>query len=440
MNKERWLEAVDRLPRTLSAIERVGLQGDRDAAFAIWQLIARAPGPIRKIYERLSEAQVLAQADSVASRLGEPDFGFSAEGVGTASREAMLLLAGHLRALDLLLAQTDLGSIGPHPEEDHEATSDGERAFLVPIGRQLWRETPTPEADFRAFSKRGFVRHRVIPAEVDGAQVILKRAHWLGVRDEPKAFGAVLFPELAFTTDDDDTSFLVIGVQCEGMTELVDLAIRDTHRNACMGTVFPELTVDDDTRNRIIGQLRSKPWLDDGHVDTHDRTPAFVVAGSWHLKRGEHHYNLATVLDGDGNPLAEYAKRLAFTDDENRVERIEPGEKLPVLVFDNCLIAFGICLDFCDRRYEHVYDQLDVDYVLIPSCGGDRTMEGHLRNAELLWLRRASLTMVVQQAYPPREDRAPGYLLPPRDKLAANPDQLVENSPWSVLTSVQSRR
>jgi predicted amidohydrolase len=225
------------------------------------------------------------------------------------------------------------------------------------------------------------------------------------------------------------------------MEELVASAIRDAHRERCIAAVFPELTIDDDMRQRIAELLGSKPWLgEDSASDEVQRTPALVVAGSWHRERDGHHYNITSVLDGDGNPIADYAKRLPFTDERDRIERIESGEELLVLIFDNCAIGFGICLDFCDRRYEQVYDQLDIDFVLIPSCGNDRTMEGHIRNAELLWMKRASRTMVVQQAYPARKDDAPGYVLPPKGKIATDPAQLVEAKPWSVVTTLEGGR
>lgn len=449
MNKERWLRAIQELPAQLAMLDPNEHQAQRDAVLGFWQLIAAASSPIRKTYERIGERELRAHAEQALAVLGRPGFGFDAKGIGSDTRLGMLRLAAHLRALDLALSDADLGSISGIAE-DYLVSFGDEDGYLIAVSRQLWRDstppvddttatdpkpehTPPPD-DFRPFSQRGLVRHRLIPTEVDGARVRLRRLQWPGVRDRLKHFGAVLFPSLDFDCDEDDTSFLVRGVSCAGQEAIIADALRESHLGRCFGTIFPELTISPDDCRAIVGQLRAKPWLETS-PEADARTPALVVAGSWHVERDGSHYNLATLLDGDGNPLGEYIKRLPFTDPDGRIERIESGEELVVLVFETCLIAFGICLDFCDRRYQNCYDALDVDFVLVPSCGNDSTMKGHIRNAELLWLRRTSLSVVVQQAYPLRSDMNPGYLLPPAIKIASDPRQLVCAVPWTILTS-----
>jgi predicted amidohydrolase len=334
-----------------------------------------------------------------------------------------------------------LGEIPSNPAAEWTVELGDRKAYLVPLQRQLWRVAPEPARDFRPFSQRGFQKHRLIPAKIDGADVILKRLDWLGSSDAPRHFGAALFPQLTFICDEDATSFLVTRVECKALSQIIKEAICGTHQSRCIATVFPELTIDDDARKRIEMLLREKPWVDredeqepEALPQLPPRTPALIVAGSWHYRVEDGYANIASIYNGNGDLLLKYKKRLPFVDQHNREERIVSGDELAVIVMDNCLIAFGICFDFCNRRQNSVYDDLDVDLVLVPSCGHDTTMKGHISNAETLQIRRKSRTMVVQQAYPKRCDGI-GYVPPPTERIASLPSELVEKRPWSVVSA-----
>jgi hypothetical protein len=128
---------------------------------------------------------------------------------------------------------------------------------------------------------------------------------WLESNETTRRFGAALFPRLKFIRDEDTTSFLVTKVKCKTLSQIIEQAIRNTHHSGCMATLFPELTIDDDARGRIQTLLQDKPWMDEPDDEADEslpppRTPALVIAGSWH-RRVEHGYaNIASIYNGDG--------------------------------------------------------------------------------------------------------------------------------------------
>jgi len=436
-DRSGWVDAVRELRGTLETIDRTERDGIAQAMFAIWRTLARAPTPFQKLYERIPEDELLEHAHQLTRALKDPGFGFTPS---FQDRRSLIRSVGaQLRALEELNAVVGLGEIASDPAKEWTVKFGDEKAYLVPLERPLWRLAPDPALDLRPFNQRGLQKHRVIPAKVDGADVVLKRLAWLGTKAPLLRFGAALFPRLRFTCEEDQMSFLVTGIRCTKLHEVIENAVRETHQSGCMATLFPELTIDDDARALIERLLQEKPWIDEESEDNpgaeaRPRTPALVVAGSWHRPTPDGHANIATVLDGDGNLLLEQAKRLPFVDEKNLEERIVSGEELAVLVLDGCLIAFGICLDFCNRRQKSVYDDLDVDLVLVPSCGNDSTMKGHISNAETLLIRRKTRTMVVQQAYPKRRGGI-GYVLPPTTKIAPRPSKLVEKRRWSIVST-----
>jgi hypothetical protein len=56
--------------------------------------------------------------------------------------------------------------------------------------------------------------------------------------------------------------------------------------------------------------------------------------------------------------------------------------------------------DFCERVLDGAFRDLDVDYALIPSCGGNTTMQGHIDTARDMAKRFRCRSFVVQQPYP----------------------------------------
>ncbi|GGZ32308.1 hypothetical protein GCM10011273_18030 [Asticcacaulis endophyticus] len=278
-----------------------------------------------------------------------------------------------------------------------------------------------------------------MPAKVDGSDVKPIRIDSLELADRDMRFGAALFPALTVIKDETHDSFIITGVNCSEMKGVVGEALKQSFMSGCIATMFPELTIDLNTRCEIETLLIRKPWLygEDGEraevVNGLPRTPAMIVAGSWHEAVGEAYQNVATIYGGNGKPLVRYTKRSIFSDENDRSERIECGGEFVLLVLDDALIAFGICLDFCNLEQPSPYAELSADLILVPSFGNRTTMAGHINNAQQVLIRQKSRTFVVQQMDKLEGDFL-GYVLPPALKIQDNADLLRVGSPWNLIT------
>lgn len=384
--------------------------GLREAMLLVWARLAMASTTIKHLYSHHRESEILAFAATLDMQAS--DYGLSFDGT-EGYGEIVKRLGGCLRAMEREYTENDLGSRPTDPSQwrvDH----GGHSAHLIPMGRVAWRETKDPSRDMRSFDQRGLLRLRFVPAIVDGATVSIKRADRVAKR-LPPGFGAVLFPESTFDSCETATKFFIQGVTIPNGDAIITSACKSAHTDACLATVFPELMVDPDARRRIRSHLVSKPWLSDGELPG---APGIVVAGSWHeVENDGRRYNIATVYDGHGEEVARHKKRMAYKDQDGRVEDIQHGTELTLLVLEEALFGFGICLDFCNRCYHTPYGWLDVDFVIVPSCGNDTTMDGHIRTAKDLHNERNTRSFVVQQAYPPLQDVA-GYVLNPDGRTA----------------------
>jgi predicted amidohydrolase len=406
ITKAQWRTSAFGIPGQLARIDRSGIDGGlREIIFLVWKTIATAPSDIKHLYAQVREAEILSAAASFDIYLPSCGLAF----VGSESdREIVRLFGACLRALEREFTELDLGSRLPDPNDECRVEHDGEAAFLVPMGRLAWREAKDPKVDSRPFDQRGILRLRLIPSVVDGATVRLVRPDVFTKRDAAR-FGAVLFPKANFRCEGTATTFIVNSVEIPEAIGIIRQACESAHSSECLTTVFPELTIDPQSRDLIHDLLSRKPWLDKSCVPI---APSFVVAGSWHEQIATGHINVATAFDGHGEELLRHKKRFAYKDPEGRFEAIEPGDEFAILVLPDGLFAFGICLDFCNRCFNTAYGQLDVDFVIVPSCGDSKTMDSHIRTARDLHDSRKMRAFVVQQAYP-RVRRAAGYVLNP---------------------------
>jgi predicted amidohydrolase len=426
ISRAQWRSDALSIPEKLSQISRSGPDGGlRESIFLLWKSLAAAPSDIKHLYSQVREAQISSMA--AAFDMGRPDYGLAFTG-NEADIEIVGRLGGGLRALEQEFSELDLGS-RPVDPNDWRIEHAGESAFLVPMGRLAWRQPKDPQQDTRPFDQRGLVRLRVIPTIVDGARVRLVRPDHLGMREMPR-FGAVLFPEVEFTCTETETTFVVEKVQISGAPVIIGNACKAAHSSDCLTAVFPELTIDPQSRELIRNLLIGKPWHTESKVPI---APAFVVAGSWHEPSGAGFANVATVFDGHGEELLRHRKRFAYKDPAGRYEAIQAGDEFAILVLDGALFAFGICLDFCNRCYDTVYGRLDVDFVVVPSCGDENTMKSHIRTANDLHDSRKTRSFVVQQAYPPVPPDV-GYVLNPDGNPAGwTVAGLLKAVPWSVF-------
>lgn len=423
---EQWRKNAFGIPAALRAVRRNQADdGLPQAMLVVWAALAMASGTIKHLYSLVRESDILRCAAALDLQL--PDYGLSFCG-NESIEEVVKRLGGCLRAMELEYTEWDLGSRPINPAS-WLVTQGGHSAFLVPIGRLAWRDAKDPAQDMRNFDQRGLLRLRFIPSVVDGATVRIVRADRVA-QPSMSAFGAVLFPKATFDCHETATKFFVKGVGIPNGPAIIAAACKSAHDDVCLTAVFPELMIDLQSRRLIQSQLAEKPWLTDGEVP---RAPGFVVAGSWHEKHGKVRYNIATIYDGHGVELARHKKRMAYKDPHGRVEDIRHGTEFVVLVLEEALFGFGICLDFCNRCYHTTYGWLDVDFVIVPSCGSDVTMDGHIRTAKDLHNERNTRSFVVQQAYPPLQEAA-GYVLNPDGNPAAwSVNGLLVAVPWSVF-------
>ncbi|MGY4627224.1 hypothetical protein [Bradyrhizobium sp. USDA 4486] len=300
------------------------------------------------------------------------------------------------------------------------------------MSRLTWGSPKSPDKDIRPFDQRGLTKVRLIPSTVDGASVnLIRRDHV----DEPssvstKVFGATVFADPKFSCTETETTFVVDAVELSNRDAVIANACAAAHVDGSLACVFPELMIDPTARAMIGDLLAKKPWVK-GDVPT---SPKFVVAGSWHEMEAGKLFNIATVFNGHGKVLLRHKKRYPYTDPDGRAEKIHFGKEFAILVLDDALVAFGICLDFCNRCFSTVYGELDVDFVIVPSCGNAATMEGHIITAKDLHRARKARSFVVQQAYPPVENGS-GFVLNPDGKPKGwEPDLLLVAAPGSTFT------
>jgi hypothetical protein len=433
-SNDAWRASALQLPESLKTIKRSdsGVH-NRVALFALWRQIALAPAPIQHLYGQISENTIRETAEQFEKLLGYPNWGLTLKGADD-DQEIVKNIGGLLRALDLYLKQFLSGSHTPTPNDDWRVEWNGEEAFLIPLARLPWRAPKGEEKDFRPFSQRGLLCSRIVPAAVDGANVRLYYPDRIARIDQELTFGAALFPQLSFDIVDSSGAFRVTGVSAPDLAKNIAEACEGACAAQCLAAVFPELTINDTSLRQIKRLLAGKPWWE-GERGSFRAAP-IVVAGSWHEAFQSGYVNVATVLDGEGNLLLRHQKRFAYRDDEGRPEDIIPGQELSILVLNEGLFSFGICLDFCHRGFETPYGELDVDFVLVPSCGNAATMEGHVRTACDLHDRRKTRSFVVQQAFPEISEGI-GYVLcpdgAPKGKSSAD---LAEARSWSICKTV----
>lgn len=429
ITRAQWRTEALGVPGRLGGIDRSGPdEGIRESIFLLWKAIATAPTDVKHLYSRVVEAEILETSGSFDMRVA--DYGLAFRG-SESDREIVRALGGSLRRLELEFTALDLGARPVDPNDDWRVEHGGDSVFLVPMGRLAWRGVRDPRRDLRPFDQRGVLRLRLIPTVIDGAKVRLVRPDDLGRHDAAR-FGAVLFPKAKFECAETPTTFIVTSVVIPGAAGIIAGACESAHSSRCLTAVFPELTIDPQSRDLIRDLLLTKPWIAGPAVPA---APSLVVAGSWHEPIDGGIINVATVFDGHGDLLLRHKKRYAYKDPDGRFEPIQPGDEFAILVLDDGLFAFGICLDFCNRCFNTVYGELDVDFVIVPSCGDGKTMDSHIRTARDLHDARKTRAFVVQQAHPGLRNAA-GYVLnPDGNSLGWTVKGSLQKQSWSLFTA-----
>jgi len=436
MTFDEWLMQASTLSGAHSNLAGLTESTVSRALIQLHRLICSAPTSLHVAYKRVPEALLMREAERREGRIVNGDYGWTLP-PSRSEEDCALAVGSQIRALDRILLTTAKSHLGP-PSDPMEWLCSEERVFVVP--RKHPRQPVAAKRDGQAYSRRGLLCHRLIPREAHGYEVDLVQHGTIPPVAGPLAgvapLGAALFSGLNLKIEKSRKGFVVTDAVCHDSSGTVVGQIEAAIAEGCFGIVWPELTVPPQLRGVIADALRGRA------LETDDRpAPQVVVAGTWHETSRRKVKNVATIFDGYGNITLRYEKFIPYEDKNLGVEKIVPGNKIPVLVTDDQLIAFAICKDFCDLSVNLPYPELDVDLVIVPSMGGDTTMTGHQDTAKKIRVRYGAHTFVVQQADSGHaEGERLGYVLPLLDDpMALKPSDLQQFVTWKSYSWTTTR-
>jgi hypothetical protein len=402
MGKDIVLPLVRQINQRLQACNVHDPDQLRDVIAILYSGLATFSASVLQDYDRFPEHALRDAALRRADHVGS---------AGLVIDEAQPLLDGAvlLRAVEQIALQFDRAIEGDEDGDLELAwrTSDGQH-YVVP------RVTPLENIDGKRFTRRALIAHRVIPAVADGLTVRLHRS--LAVAGAGAAqqrregsrprYGAAFFPELLATLSPGDGDFTIASVSGFDGPAMIADQVRLSRGDACLAIVWAELTMSEDSLAAVRSEL-SDQALDDGI------SPDFVVAGSWHQTVGGHRRNVSHVLDGGGSDIFQVFKWAKFKLG-GRVEAIEPGSEIPILVTESELTVMAICRDFLLLDKEPPYCMINADIAIVPSMAPSEseavTMAGHEATAKTMSIRFGTQTLVVSQP-PSPEQGSTGHVL-----------------------------
>ncbi|WP_105405163.1 hypothetical protein [Neorhizobium sp. T7_12] len=422
-----WLEGVNRQLRLAGQKDATTLRGLKEIIFGLWSVMQASDATIRDYFRSYPEGD-LVKAASVLDLAGCLAEITAPADNARATRAVFKDLAARLRALENLFYAEHNGATAKNSAA-YEVEFDGRRGYFLD-----WAPKNRTPGEKGTFAKRALARSRILPRAIGNAEV---KIH---VLDDPRGalrasagatklhFGAGLFQDLKFQMQYNDDGFIVDGVTCAGQAQTIGNQLVAATQAGCSGVVYPELTITGDVLEGICATIAG------GELPIE---LSLVVAGSRHKKCADGlTRNTATVVDGYGEPKVEQNKFFRYSEGPKPSESIEPGTELSIVVLADAVLACAICLDFCHRTEHPPYDDLDVDLIVVPSCGEVVTMDSHLRKAQDIHLNRKVNTLVVQQFHDGQEpkDADPlGYILAPHALQAAAASELGTREPWSIV-------
>lgn len=405
MTYDELLKAVRALARRQARNRELDATTLRRALAETCLLMAAAPTAISDAYHALSESDLADGADAEHDRLDRGDWAWAIDG---SSPERLALGIGvRARGLDRALAH-EAPHDGPADDPDVEYYCADAGAYVVPRAPTPWQDG---QGSRRFFARRGTPFHRIIPKTVGSFVQELHRLDGFDFapgRDRP--FGAAMFENFRLLYEGDGETFRVLGIECPGGTTTIDYQVSAAYVAQCSAVVWPELTMPPAHRDALTHRLE-----EEAYATGPAQGPAWVLAGSWN--DSDPAMNVAPVLDGYGGPVFEYAKSIPYRETGLGREEMQPGYRVPILVTDRALVAFGICRDFCELGQKTPWSLLNVDYVVVPSMGDETTMQSH-RTAAHLGVAGGQRALVVQQRHQ-TETGATGWVLPPTDQPGA---------------------
>lgn len=419
-----WLDTVNKRILAAEAICE-GMDGTRDALFGMWLALGELPENVLDLYAEILESDLSAGATemelaAVFAELETPQN----ERQGTL--DIVTSMALRVRALENLLYSMNDGS-PVRRSEDVLANFENKQAYL--LLRAPATRTPKDRQPFRL---RGLARSRILPVKLGSFRVELQ------FPSDPRGrlrlsdglslkFGGGLFKGIEFHIENQPEGFVVRSAKVPDQANTIQAQIQTASDESCSCLVYPELTIDapvlDEVRASMVEQR-----LDAGSL-------SIIVAGSMHREIEGRRYNVATILDGYGNPVAEQKKLYRYIEAPHPSEAIDLGDTLNIVVLEDAVLAFGICLDFCNPRTDPPFLKLDVDYVLVPSCGEDKTMLHHIQRSTEVLRNVRGRTFVVQQYHrdKPPEQHPLGYVLARHDVEPPTLEQVSTDQVWNTV-------
>ncbi|SDD33016.1 hypothetical protein SAMN05216337_101023 [Bradyrhizobium brasilense] len=420
-----WKKAAQELAHGHEAIANANRDELRKALVDLDALFRSAPGSVHKAYRNLTEKRIAQARDTFAGTIADGHLSWSLS--DEPPELAALRMGGLIREIDRVLAERR--SHWPIAPSEWHLEELG--CWFIP--RQDISAL-RPARRGQAYSKRGMLYHRILPTLIQGypIQVVDTRTLHSAAKNASKwKMGACLFKALKldpeFISVDDDKRFTVASLEAPSAGEAIAVQIGQALQENCIAVVWPELTVPPDLRESIIKLIRERDVQDELEA------PEILIPGTWH-EAGDHGtVNRARIYDGYGEERLIYDKIAPYADDDWGTENITAGDRICVLATEGALIGVAICLDFCDVC-ETPFSELDVDVMLVPSMGNDRTMQGHQVTAAQVEVRFGTRSFVVQHpTHTTFNDQRLGTILPLlKEPSSVSAQELGQKTVWSA--------
>lgn len=425
-----WRKEAVKLAREHSELTELSEEVVRETLLQLHRLVGAAPNSVIDSYRQVQEDELIRSSGEALDRLSAGDFSWPRHDSRN-EYDWIWPLAVQIRALDSALLTLVKSDYGPPADPNESYSSSRSGSFVIP--RKHLRQPSAAKRNGQSFSRRGLLHHRILPRELRGYEIYLIWNDTISHDTDSLSIiaGAALFKNLKIkTASDASNGFIVVDVSCDDAEGTVEHQIEQSLSDRCFSVVWPELVVPPGLRKYISELLKARA------LDADPRpAPQILVAGTWHEDQGGAIINQATVLDGYGDTKLTFQKLIPFMDRELGIERVKRGTRLPILLTDTHLIAFAVCRDYCDLSLSLPYQELDVDLVLVPSMGNEKTMEGHQATAKAMRVLYDARAFVVQQANPPVAGEV-GLVLPlPDDPTAQKPQELRQFTVWQSYRS-----
>ncbi|GGI25663.1 hypothetical protein ACFQZO_17610 [Bradyrhizobium sp. GCM10027634] len=421
----KWKKAAGELAQSQASMTHARRDELRKALIELDKLFRKAPPSVYKAYRNLSERRLEESARSFGDSVGEGRLLWSVS--EETPEQVAVSLGGLIRAIDRVLLERR----SQWPIASGEWRLEALGCWFIP---RQGVSAGRPARRSQAYSKRGLLFHRILPTFIDGyaVEVVDSRTLHSAAQDPTNwKMGACLFEalklEAEFATVDGDKRFIVSGVDAPAAGNAVLLQMANALQENCIAIVWPELTVPPGLREKIVKFIRERDVADPLEP------PEIVIPGTWHEVAGKEIVNRARIYDGYGEERLVYDKIAPYADDDWGIENITAGERMCVLATEGALIGVAICLDFCDVC-DTPFRDLDVDVMLVPSMGNDRTMQGHQTTASQVEVKFGTRSFVVQHPTHNRYgDGRLGTILPLlKEPNAVSARELGQKTVWTA--------